>query len=112
MALPMVSFGQVYGGKICAALDRQHPRDLFDVKHLLANEGITEPIKEGFLLYLLSASRPIHELLNRVLRIKARLLRDQFKGMTLEPFSYQEFEETRELLARKYINLSQRQISN
>ncbi len=37
---PLVPFGQLYGGKICAALDRQHPRDVFDVKYLLENEGI------------------------------------------------------------------------
>ena len=41
VAIPMVPFGQVYGGKICGALDRQHPRDIFDVKYLLENEGIT-----------------------------------------------------------------------
>ena len=28
----IVSLSQLYGGKIAAALDRQHPRDLFDVK--------------------------------------------------------------------------------
>lgn len=39
--MPVVPFGQLYGGKICAALDRQHPRDLFDVKHLLEEEGFT-----------------------------------------------------------------------
>lgn len=26
-----LSFEDVYAGKICAALDRQHPRDLFDI---------------------------------------------------------------------------------
>ncbi len=36
-----VPLGQLYGGKICAALDRQHPRDLFDVHYMLENEGIT-----------------------------------------------------------------------
>ena len=101
VAVPMVPFGQVYGGKVCAALDRQHPRDLFDVKQLLANEGITEPIKEGFLLYLLSASRPIHELLNPSFKDQSKAFENQFKGMTLEPFSYQEFEETRELLVQE-----------
>lgn len=30
----MMTLGQLFGGKICAALDRQHPRDLFDVKYL------------------------------------------------------------------------------
>lgn len=41
LEMPVVSLGQLYGGKIVAALDRQHPRDLFDIKHLLATEGIT-----------------------------------------------------------------------
>src|SRR5690606_34438771 len=31
-AMPLVPLAQLYGGKLCAALDRQHPRDLFDVK--------------------------------------------------------------------------------
>lgn len=34
-----VPLGQLYGGKICAALDRQHPRDLFDVHYMLEHEG-------------------------------------------------------------------------
>ena len=39
--LPMVSLEDLYAGEICAALDRQHPRDLFDVMQLYANEGTT-----------------------------------------------------------------------
>jgi hypothetical protein len=34
----------VYGGKLVAAMDRQHPRDLFDVVQLCAHEGITPSI--------------------------------------------------------------------
>src|SRR5690606_40823428 len=49
-AVPVVPLGQLFGGKICAALDRQHPRDMFDVKYLLQNEGFTEEIKKGFML--------------------------------------------------------------
>ncbi len=37
----------LYGGKICAALDRQHPRDLFDIKVLLENEGVTPEIRRA-----------------------------------------------------------------
>jgi len=40
-----LSLEDLYGGKICAALDRQHPRDLFDIKMLLDNEGITDKIR-------------------------------------------------------------------
>jgi predicted nucleotidyltransferase component of viral defense system len=42
-----LSLADPYGGKLCAALDRQHPRDLFDVKLLLENEGITVAIRKG-----------------------------------------------------------------
>lgn len=81
---------QLYGGKICAALDRQHPRDLFDVKYLLANEGFTEEIKKGFLYCLLGSERPINEILNSHLLDQKLALRNQFEGMALEPFSYEE----------------------
>jgi predicted nucleotidyltransferase component of viral defense system len=37
--IQVVSFADLYAGKIMAALDRQHPRDLFDVRDLLANEA-------------------------------------------------------------------------
>ena len=47
-AMPIVPLGQLYGGKICAALDRQHPRDLFDIKVLLEQEGFSDRIREGF----------------------------------------------------------------
>lgn len=59
-----LSIADLYGGKICAALDRQHPRDLFDVKILFENQGITNEIRQAFLVYLVSSPRPIHELLN------------------------------------------------
>ncbi len=93
-----VGTGQLYGGKICAALDRQHPRDLFDVKHFLENEGFNKDIKHGFLLCLLCSNRPIEEVLfpNRLDQRAA--MENQFKGMSREPFTYEEFEATREKL--------------
>ena len=42
----VISFADLFAGKIAAALDRQHPRDLFDVHQLLENEGITDEIRE------------------------------------------------------------------
>ena len=59
-----LALADLYGSKICAALDRQHPRDLFDVHFLLKNEGITEEIRKAFIVYLISHPRPIVELLN------------------------------------------------
>lgn len=95
-----VSFGQLYGGKIVAALDRQHPRDLFDVKDLLENEGFTEEIKEGFLFTLLSSKRPIKEVLFPNLIDQEQAFANQFMGMTEKPFSYADFEQTREKLVQ------------
>jgi len=37
--LQLLSFEDLYAGKLCAALDRQHPRDIFDIMVLLNNEG-------------------------------------------------------------------------
>ena len=81
----VVPYSQLFGGKIIAALDRQHPRNLFD-------------IKSGFMLCLLSSNRPILELLNPIWKDQRQAFENQFEGMTTEPFSYQDFEETRETL--------------
>ncbi|ERM80138.1 hypothetical protein P872_14435 [Rhodonellum psychrophilum GCM71 = DSM 17998] len=93
--IPVVPLGQLYGGKICAALDRQHPRDLFDVKYLLANEGFSNEVKRGFLLCLLGSERPIHEVIYPNLQDQRSALTNQFEGMTTEEFSYKEYEEIR-----------------
>lgn len=51
-----------------AALDRQHPRDLFDVAQFYKTSTITDEIKSGFLALALGHNRPLHELLNPVLQ--------------------------------------------
>lgn len=96
-----VSMGDVYGGKICAALDRQHPRDLYDVKFLLDNEGITEQIRKGFIVYLLSHDRPIHELIDPVMRDFKKMYETEFQGMIDEVVSYDELVKTRLVLVEK-----------
>ena len=63
VAVPTLSHADLYAGKICAALDRQHPRDLCDVRLLLDNEGFTSQIRRAFVVYLASHDRPMHELL-------------------------------------------------
>jgi predicted nucleotidyltransferase component of viral defense system len=96
--IDVVPLGQLYGGKICAALDRQHPRDLFDVKYLLENEGFTDEIKEGFLLNLLSSARPMNELLTPNFQDQKLAMENQFTGMSEEPFTYEEYEKVRRQL--------------
>ncbi len=92
--MPLVPLAQLYGGKICAALDRQHPRDLFDVKLLLEGEGITD-IKRGIIYSLVSSNRPTHELLKPNLLDQQAAFENQFEGMSAMEFSYADFEAAR-----------------
>lgn len=94
-AVAVVAFGQLYGGKLVAALDRQHPRDLFDVHFLLAKEGFTDEVKKGFLYALLSSKRPIVEILFPNFIDQNQTFVMQFEGMTKAPFGYADFEAVR-----------------
>lgn len=96
--MPVISHGQLFGGKIVAALDRQHPRDLFDVKYLLEKEGFSDEIKQGFLLCLLCSDRPINEVIKPNFQDQRSAFSNQFAGMTDEEFTYEEYEEIREKL--------------
>lgn len=97
-AIDIVPLSQLYGGKICAALDRQHPRDLFDIKHLMENKGFTDEIKKGFILCLLGSNRPFHEMLGPNLTDQKHAMENHFDGMSYVPFSYEDFEKTRHQL--------------
>lgn len=94
----VVSHAELYGGKICAALDRQHPRDLFDVQQLFDQEGLTDEVRRGVLLSMMSHTRPMHELLRPHFKDQRDLFTNQFQGMTIFPYSYAEFEATRDRL--------------
>jgi len=91
---------QLWGGKIIAALDRQHPRDLFDIRYLLNTKGYTDEIHTGFLFSLLGSKRPFHEILNPSRVDQSVVFASQFSGMTNQPFLYEEFESVRENLIR------------
>lgn len=93
-----LSFEDLYAGKFCAALDRQHPRDLFDVMLFFKDHTITDKLKNAFLAYLMSGNRPISELL-RPNRLDQRIpFAREFLGMTNLPVTYKELEEAREQL--------------
>ncbi len=100
-----VSQKQLWGGKINAALDRQHPRDLFDVRNLINEIGYSTDIKEGFIFFLLCGKRPIHELLKPHPIDQSAILESQFNGMTNSSFGYDEYQAIREQLV-KMINES------
>lgn len=103
--VPVVSFEDLFAGKIVAALDRQHPRDLFDIKYLLENEGITPRLKESFIVYLISHNRRILEILNPNYKEITEIYNTDFEGMTTDPVSIGELERARELLDKE-ISLS------
>lgn len=100
-SINVVSKGELYGGKICAALDRQHPRDLFDIQVLLNEEGITEATRLGFIASLLASGRPIHEMLQPNFQDQRSALESQLRGMSDEAFSYEDFEAVREKLVSR-----------
>jgi predicted nucleotidyltransferase component of viral defense system len=96
--MQIVSFPDLYAGKIVAALDRQHPRDLFDVRDLLANEGIDDALRRAFIVYLLSHDRPMAEVLAPTRKdISEEFLRG-FEGMTDKPVTREELVAARETL--------------
>jgi predicted nucleotidyltransferase component of viral defense system len=83
--MQVVALADLYAGKIAAALDRQHPRDLFDILHLYENEGVTDDLFKAFIVYLVSHNRPPYELLDpNPLDLKPTYS-GEFSGMTAKP---------------------------
>lgn len=95
-----LSLAELYGSKIAAALDRQHPRDLFDIKLLFENEGLTNDIRKAFVVYLASHPRPMNELLNPNLKNIEQAFFSQFKGMTNTPVELANLLDTRKQLIK------------
>lgn len=96
--MQILSFEDLYAGKFCAALDRQHPRDLFDVRLLLSNEGISGCLKDAFLVYLLSHNRPMAELLAPTRKDIKATYESEFSGMTIDQIALELLEAAREQL--------------
>lgn len=98
--VPVLSFEDLYAGKLVAALDRQHPRDLFDVKLLLAGEGISERLFRAFLVYLISHDGSLARLVKPTLKPIRQLFKQHFANMPAEPVSIEDLERARtELIA-------------
>ncbi|WP_232529190.1 MULTISPECIES: nucleotidyl transferase AbiEii/AbiGii toxin family protein [Chryseobacterium group] len=96
--IQVASLPDLYAGKIAAALDRQHPRDLFDVKFLLENEGFTEDLRKTFLVFLISHQRPMAELLAPHRKDIREVYEAEFAQMAEVDIPVEELEQTRELL--------------
>ena len=97
----VVSSADLYAGKLVAALDRQHPRDLFDVRMLFAQEGVSDELRRAFVVYLLSGQKPLHAILAPPRRDIAQKFEREFEGMTEEPVALDDLIATREeMIAR------------
>uniref|UniRef100_UPI0039A4A2C2 nucleotidyl transferase AbiEii/AbiGii toxin family protein n=1 Tax=Ornithobacterium rhinotracheale TaxID=28251 RepID=UPI0039A4A2C2 len=105
--IQVASLPDLYAGKLCAALDRQHPRDLFDVKLLLENEGLTTDLRKTFLVFLISHQRPMSELLQPNFKDISEVYAMEFERMTDSPITLQELEDTRaELVQLIHTNIT------
>lgn len=100
----VLSFADLYAGKIMAALDRQHPRDLFDVHHLLENEGISDELRTAIIIYLISHDHSPHSLLNPVLQDISQDFEQNFMGMTDAPIELSTLLNARQKLINNIIS--------
>jgi hypothetical protein len=96
--MQVVSSADLYAGKIVAAFDRQHPRDLFDVRGLLANEGVSDELRRAFLVYVISHNRPMAEVLAPTRKPLSEEFSRGFAGMTQEPVALVNLEAAREAI--------------
>jgi len=105
-----LSFEDLFAGKLVAALDRQHPRDLFDVKLLLEHEGISDNLFRAFLVYLISHDGSLARMISPRPKPLEDLFRGQFAEMTAEPVTLEALESVREdMIAALHRRLGERE---
>ncbi len=92
---------EIYAGKVVAALDRQHPRDLFDIWSRNQSSSFTSDDIDLVSVYIAGHNRPPHEILasrNKPLQLSYE---NSFVGMTADlPPAVQTLADTREDLRR------------
>jgi predicted nucleotidyltransferase component of viral defense system len=98
--VPILAEEELFAGKICAALSRQHPRDFFDIQQLFEKQGITDGIRQAFVIYLVCSPKPIHELLRPNLIVLKNIYENEFVNMTEAPVSLGSLLDTREILIK------------
>lgn len=96
--VPVLATPELYGSKLVAALDRQHPRDFFDVQHMFERFGLPGDFVDCFVVYLAGHNRPVHEVLFPKRQPLERVFTSEFSGMTAAPVDLGQLEATRERL--------------
>jgi predicted nucleotidyltransferase component of viral defense system len=98
LSAPVLATPELYGSKLVAAMDRQHPRDLFDIRGLFERGGLTEQVVECFVCYLAGHNRPVHEVLFSRDQDMSAAFENEFVGMTRNPITLAELQQARHKL--------------
>ncbi len=96
--IQVVSHADLYAAKFVAALDRQHPCDLFDVREFIATSEIDDTLRRAFIVYMLSHNHPMSEVLHPTLKDISDEYERGFVGMTTEAITLDELLEARDRL--------------
>jgi hypothetical protein len=87
ITVPVLETAELYGSKLVAAMDRQHPRDIFDVMKMLDKFGWQSTCVDCFVAYLAGHNRPVHEVLFSKKLALDPTFTNEFSGMTNEPIA-------------------------
>jgi predicted nucleotidyltransferase component of viral defense system len=98
ITLPVLDYSELYGGKLVAAMDRQHPRDMFDVWKMLERFGWQVSFVDCFVAYLAGHNRPVHEVLFPKKRSLEPVFTSEFAGMTKDDVELSVLEQTQQRL--------------
>lgn len=101
LSAPILATAELYGSKLVAAMDRQHPRDIFDVRGLYQTTGLAPEVIECFVCYLAGHNRPVHEVLFSNDVDLSTAFGNEFQGMTQNPISLAELQKTRAKLKKE-----------
>ena len=99
----MLDPDELYASKLAAALDRQHPRDLFDVMLLWEADGIIPRIRRAFSVYLAGHNRPMRELLSPRPKDIRREFASDLAGMTRREVTVEQLESVRKVLFQELL---------
>lgn len=95
LAVPMLETAELYGSKLVAAMDRQHPRDIFDVLKMYEKFGLDSSFVDCFVAYLAGHGRPVHEVLFSTDAPFDSIYESHFRGMTMDEVDLQTLLDTR-----------------
>ena len=98
ITLPVLDTAELYGSKLVAAMDRQHPRDIFDVLKMIERFGWQPSFVDCFVAYLAGHNRPVHEVLFPKALPLEPAFTNEFAGMTRDGVALDLLEQTQERL--------------